>query len=222
MYAQTLPLILIKMKNKALLIAGIGSAIAISAASALSFVSANETTAVTATTQTQGKHGSFVKGAMKKGMEMMDRGMGKMEMGMEMGRFGKMTTAMQTAVKNNDYNAFVTAWNADTNKPSKAVVPTADQFAKMVKQEQKRTAVEAAITNNDYNAYVTATTPTQEEFTQRVTQTKSRQALDAAITANDYNAFVTAWNANTNKPTDATVPTAEQFAKMVARQIQTK
>ena len=42
-------------------------------------------------------------------------------------------------------------------------------------------------------------------------------ATKTALEANDYNAFVKAWESNTNKPSDATVPTQEQFNKMVAR-----
>ena len=109
-----------------------------------------------------------------------------------MGRFGKLNPALQTAVQNNDYNAFVTARNADTDKPAKATVPTQDQFNKMVAQQQRRTAVETAIKNNDYNAFVTAVTPTHDEFTQRVKEYNTRTAIDAALQANDYAAFQTA------------------------------
>lgn len=87
----------------------------------------------------------------------------------------------------------------------------------MVAQQKKHAAAEAALANNDYNAYVTATTPTQEEFAQRVAEYKTHAAIEAAIAANDYDAFVTAWNADTQKPTGATVPTKEQFTKMVTK-----
>ena len=39
----------------------------------------------------------------------------------------------------------------------------------------------------------------------------------AAVESNDYDAFVIAWNANTDKPATAILPTAEQFAQMVER-----
>lgn len=135
------------MKNKALVIAGFGSALAIAAVSALSFVSANETTAVatTATTQTQTHQGFFQKAGGKK----IGRGdqhnvmmMGAPMAGKVMMKFGMGNEAMQTAVKNNDYNAFVAAWNADTNKPSEATVPTQEQFTKMVEMEQKHTPIQ--------------------------------------------------------------------------------
>ena len=42
-------------------------------------------------------------------------------------------------------------------------------------------------------------------------------AVKAAIDANDYTAFVKARNADTNKPSDATVPTQDQFSQMVER-----
>ena len=41
-------------------------------------------------------------------------------------------------------------------------------------------------------------------------------AVKAAIDANDYTAFVKARNADTNKPSDATVPTQDQFNQMVS------
>ena len=65
------------------------------------------------------------------------------------------------------------------------------------------------------NAFVKATTPTQEEFAQRVSEYKTRTAIKSAIDAKDYTAFVKARNADTNKPSDATVPTQDQFNQMV-------
>jgi len=41
-------------------------------------------------------------------------------------------------------------------------------------------------------------------------------ALKAAIDANDYTAFIAARKADTNKPSDATQPTQEQFNQIVA------
>ena len=40
-------------------------------------------------------------------------------------------------------------------------------------------------------------------------------AVKAAIDANDYTAFVKARNTDTNKPSDATIPTQDQFNQMV-------
>ena len=129
----------------------------------------------------------------------------------------KKNPAVESALKANDYNAFVTAWNADTHKPSEATVPTQAQFTDMVAHYTKQQAKESAIEKNDYNAFVAATTPTPAEFAKIVAQHATRKAIDAAITANDYNAFVTAWNTDTDKPSEATVPTQEQFTKMVTR-----
>ena len=42
-------------------------------------------------------------------------------------------------------------------------------------------------------------------------------AIKAAIDANDYKAFTTARTADTNKPSDATLPTQAQFDKIVAQ-----
>ena len=124
-------------------------------------------------------------------------------------------SAIKAAIDANDYNAFVTARNADTNKPSHATVPTQAQFTKMVEQSKKQTAVETALKNNDYDAFVKATTPSKEEFAQKVSEYKTRTATQAAIKANDYTAFTAAWNADTNKPTDAILPTQAEFTKIV-------
>lgn len=157
---------------------------------------------------------------------------GKGWFGWEMGRGGKggfggwfggefhgmkQDPAIEAAIKANDYNAFVTAFNADTKKPTDATVPTQDQFNDMVKQYTKHAAKEAAIDANDYNAYVAATTPTQDEFTKIVAEHAQRKAMETAITNKDYAAFVAAFNADTHKPANATVPTQDEFNKMIAR-----
>lgn len=95
--------------------------------------------------------------------------------------FGNQNTAIQAALAANDYDAFVTAWNSI---------------------EHKRADV---------------TLPTKEEFADRVAQYASRESIQTAIANNDYNAFVTAWNAHTNKPSHATLPTQTQFAQIVAQ-----
>jgi hypothetical protein len=118
-------------------------------------------------------------------------------------------TAIKTAVKNNDYNAFVTASGTGHT-------PWTGEFAKMVANYNKNQAVKTAVTNNDYNAFVTATTPSKEEFAKMVERNKEQAAIKTAITNKDYNAFVTALNSNTNKPADAKVPTQTEFDKIVA------
>jgi preprotein translocase subunit Sss1 len=87
----------------------------------------------------------------------------------------------------------------------------------MVSGYQKRQAVDNAIEANDYNAFVKASTPTQEEFNQIVTMHKTQKAIKAAIDNKDYNAFVTALKADTNRPTDAKIPTQEEFNKMLEK-----
>jgi len=56
--------------------------------------------------------------------------------------------AMQTAIKNNDYTAYVTAYEA--------AKLTQDQFNTIVKTQQAGTAIETAITNGDFTAYTAA------------------------------------------------------------------
>ena len=131
--------------------------------------------------------------------------------------FGPQDDATKAALEANDYNAFLKAWESNTNKPSDATVPTQEQFNKMVEGYKKQVVVEQALKDNNYDAYVQATTPTKEEFAQRVSEYTTRTAMKAALEANDYNAFLKAWESNTNKPSDATVPTQEQFNKMVTR-----
>lgn len=103
-------------------------------------------------------------------------GPGMMGHGMGMMKFGAHNEAITTALKNNDYNAFVTARNADTKKPAKATVPTKEEFAKMVTMYQKGEAIRTAIENNDYNAFVKATTPTQEQFNEIVKKAQEMKA----------------------------------------------
>ena len=131
--------------------------------------------------------------------------------------FGPQDDATKAALEANDYDAFVKAWESNTNKPTDVTAPTQEQFTKMVEGYKKQVVVEQALKDNNYDAYVQATTPTKEEFAQRVSEYTTRTAMKAALEANDYNAFVKAWESNTNKPSDATVPTQEQFNKMVTR-----
>ena len=55
---------------------------------------------------------------------------------------------MQTAIENNDYSAYVAAYE-------KAKL-TETQFASMVKTHQARTSIQTAIEKADYKAYVAA------------------------------------------------------------------
>ena len=88
----------------------------------------------------------------------------------------KAHNAVELAIQNNNYSAF-TATIADLPKVEKRgrknktpVIPTQEEFAKMVELNKKRAAVRAAVTSNNYNAFVTAwtanqpTVPTKEEF----------------------------------------------------------
>ena len=133
--------------------------------------------------------------------------------------------ALQAAIKANDYDAFVKAFNEQL---AKIITPTKEEFAKMVAKyptkelDDKYAPLQAAIKANDYDAFVTAfktlkpsnvtenVIPSKEEFVKMVEMTKKHDAVQAAIKANDYDAFVKAFEAN--KPT---VPTKEEFAKMV-------
>lgn len=90
------------------------------------------------------------------------------------------------------------------------------------------TATMEAIKASDYDAFVKAwtdnkkTVPTQDQFTAMVTRENAHNALEAAILANDYEGFKTAL-ANMPKPMgtgtnilkNPSIPTQEQFAKMV-------
>lgn len=141
--------------------------------------------------------------------------------GFGMGGHGmKQDAATEAALKANDYTAFVTAFNANTNKPTDATVPTQEQFNKMVEQYNKNAAREAAIEANDYSAYVAATTPTQEEFAEIVARHTSQKAMQTAITNKDYSAFVAALKADTKRPADATIPTEEEFNNMITKKVQ--
>lgn len=130
---------------------------------------------------------------------------------------GMQNSAIKAAIDANDYNAFITARKADTNKPSDATQPTQEQFNQIVAQAKKHVAVEAALKANDYDAFVKATTPSKEEFAQQVAQYKVRTAIESAIQAKDYNAFLTALKSDTNRPSDAKIPTQDEFTKMVER-----
>ena len=80
----------------------------------------------------------------------------------------KKQTAVETALNNNDYDAFV-----------KATTPSKEEFAQRVSEHKTRTATQAAIKANDYTAFTAAwesdtskpsdaTVPTQSEFTKMV------------------------------------------------------
>ena len=188
------------MKNKALVLAGLGLGSALTL-SAFSLASANEatstatnTTAITSATSTTRPANKMI---MNFGGGKAERGMmhGGKEGGMFMMKFGGPegeNSAIRDAITNNDYNAFVTAWNADTNKPSDATVPTQEQFTQMATMAAKHATIEAALTNNDYDGYVKATTPTREEFTKMSEQHIAQNAIHAAIEAKDYDAFKSA------------------------------
>jgi hypothetical protein len=83
---------------------------------------------------------------------------------------------LQAAIQSNNYDAFVTAFK--TLRPSNvtdSVIPTKEEFAKMVTMVQQHNAVETAIKANDYDAFVKAfnankpVVPTKEEFAKMVT-----------------------------------------------------
>jgi uncharacterized short protein YbdD (DUF466 family) len=83
---------------------------------------------------------------------------------------------LQAAIQSNNYDTFVAAFK--TLKPSSitdSVIPTKEEFAKMVGMLQQHNAVEAAIKANDYDAFVKAfnankpVVPTKEEFAKMVT-----------------------------------------------------
>jgi hypothetical protein len=221
--------------NKTLVMAGLGIATLIGAVSAVSMVSADNSSVATST---QAKKTWSFKWQLAKWQKTgtgrngtgsrMNRGWKDNKWGMHkewiMGWFGmhgimgkgkNKNPAIEAAIKANDYNAFVTAWNADTKKPANATLPTQAQFNDMVTHAAKQATIEAAIAANDYTAFVEATKPTQAEFAKIVAKYNTHKAIEAAITANDYNAFVAAWNADVNKPANAIVPTQAQFTKMV-------
>lgn len=128
--------------------------------------------------------------AMPAATMFMGRGGDKLMMAFRMP--GGENSAMQTAIENNDYNAFIRAWNADENKPADAEAPTQEQFSQMVAMHQKHQTIQTAIENNDYEAYAEATKPTREEFDRIVTQHNMHKAIEAALEAKDYAAFQTA------------------------------
>lgn len=136
------------------------------------------------------------------------------------------------AFESKDYDAFVTAWNADQ---AKVTPPTTEEFAKMVERQKIHDQIELSIANSDYTSFVAAMKmmpmsvaktlkdgsvqqtpeliiPSQEEFTKMVQQKKNQQAIQKAISSNDYDGFLTARTAN--KPT---LPTKDEFTKMIER-----
>lgn len=190
---------------------GLGAALALSV---LSFSSANETTDVTTTAPTATVTNTMMPFTAGKAMKVMHAEAGMMpgKGGMFMIRFGGTdgeNSAMQEAITNGDYNAFVTAWNADTNKPAEATVPTEEMFDQMVEAEKKRVAIDTALETNDYDGYVKATTPTRDEFTKMSEMHIQHRAIHEAIKAKDYDAFVTA-----AKNTPTANMTEEEFTQM--------
>ena len=112
------------------------------------------------------------------------------------------TQAINTAITNNDYTAYLAAIKG-TAKEGKV---TQAQFTAMVTKHQQKSAMNTAITNNDYDAYLAAikgTTKegkvTQAQFTSMVTKhqkelakQQQRTAINTAITNNDYTAYLAA------------------------------
>lgn len=87
-------------------------------------------------------------------------------------------TAIETAIKENNYDAFVQALQAKTGEnPKMKKTPSKEEFAmmvsnypKMLEQRAQHENMKAAVLANDYTAFVKAfeankpTVPTQEEF----------------------------------------------------------
>jgi hypothetical protein len=136
--------------------------------------------------------------------------------------------AISTAIKANDYNAFIKGF---TEQLTSIKTPTQEEFnilvAKPIDKPETVSPMQEAIKTNNYTAFVKAFndnkykslnakgdyTPSQTEFAKFVDMYVKHEAIKSAIKANDYNAFVKAFEAN--KPT---VPTKEEFAKMVILQ----
>lgn len=196
---------LIMMKNKALILTGIGigSALTIGAIS-MSFANDVETTTTDASATRPQMMRSFG-GMEEKGMF----GRGGQEGGkmfhMEFGGPMAENTDAQAAIENNDYAAFQSAI-ADSPMADKL---TEERFAEIVERHNKQKTIETALENNDYEAFVSATTPTRDEFTQMVEMHAQHKAVQAAIEAKDYTAFQ---SAVANTPM-ADI-TEEQFTKM--------
>ena len=121
--------------------------------------------------------------------------------------------AMQTAIQNNDYAAYVKAY--ETAKL------TQDQFSAIVKMNQAKSSIDAAITKGDFVAYTAAVKGTSMEnkvtetqFKDMVAKHTQRTALRDAVTANDYTAFVAAVKGT---PMEGKV-SKEAFATMVQRE----
>jgi hypothetical protein len=104
------------------------------------------------------------------------------------------TNALQTAIKANDYTAFVKAFEA--NKPtlsngtsSMAVIPTPTQseFSQLITMHNNHEAMKNALLANDYTAFVKAfeankpTVPTQEEFTKMVEMHKNMKTAQGTL-----------------------------------------
>ncbi len=69
------------------------------------------------------------------------------------------TQAINTAITNNDYTAYLAAIKG-TTKEGKV---TQAQFTTMVTKQQHKVAMSTAITNNDYTAYLSAIKGTAKE-----------------------------------------------------------
>jgi hypothetical protein len=205
------------MNNKTLMVAGI-SALAITTLSVSGLVSAANTSSTSTPTQSQVFKWDMKGERNEKWNFWPGHGQG---FRWEHEWRWMQNSAIKAAINANDYNAFVTARKADTNKPSDVTQPTQEQFNQIVIQSKKRVEIESALKANNYDAFVKATTPTKEEFAKQVTEYNIRTAIDTAIKAKDYNAFTTAIKSDTNRPSDAKIPTQEQFNQLVSRSTET-
>jgi len=202
------------MKKNVIIIAGIAWLTIL--ATSITFASANTGNAMQWTTGQ--KTNGFMHNRWGHGNKWMMFGFGpgmdswaKMWIGSGMGLIlNQEKQGIQTAIKNNDYSAYLTAYeNAKL---------TQDQFTKIVKTSQSKTAIETAIKNNDYTAYLAAVKGTslegkvtQAQFTDMVAKNIQRTALRDAILNNDYTAYT---NAVKGTPMEGKV-TQAQFATMV-------
>jgi hypothetical protein len=139
--------------------------------------------------------------------------------------------ALEDAIVANNYEAYkkaVAAMESGDHKTPRLLTP--EQFVKKVSMEKTHTAIETALLANNYEAFKTALAampkpgtgtdtrptppvPTATEFTLMVTHEKAQAALETTLKANDYPAFLVAWKANA-----PTVPTQEEFTKIIAKQ----
>lgn len=99
--------------------------------------------------------------------------------------------ALELAITNGDYNAFVIA-RKGMPKPSFGTA-TNLQMPEM-------------------------TMPTEEEFKRMVSQKKNHEAMQAAVKSNDYNAFLGAWNAN--KPAAPSKEQFDKMVEMFGKKMQ--